>query len=177
MSDTLQGCGTHGCRIAEPVGQGVNGGCCCDEREIRRALSRYRKLAGERLAEVARLEGELLRVTEEREDFRTRWTKASAETREVREHVAQLEAMLPDDLRVCWSCKEGGASPDGYVVAAKQTVRDEDGNLWCEECADSFEPDEDATAPAAGSEATVSYPLSVLDEGEAPEVGRYGDEE
>jgi hypothetical protein len=34
-----------------------------------------------------------------------------------------------------------------------------------------------ATAPAAGSGGAVTYPLSVLDEGEAPEVGRYGDEE
>lgn len=53
MDDVLQGCGTHGCRIAEPVGQAVNGGCCCDERAIRLALRYYRQRCAEMEGELA----------------------------------------------------------------------------------------------------------------------------
>lgn len=32
------GCGDNSCVIQRPSGMGTNGGCCCDERTLRRAV-------------------------------------------------------------------------------------------------------------------------------------------
>lgn len=34
----LVGCGDHSCVVAPPRGMGTNGGCRCDERDLRRAV-------------------------------------------------------------------------------------------------------------------------------------------
>lgn len=34
----LVGCGDHSCVVAPPNGMGTNGGCRCDERDLRRAV-------------------------------------------------------------------------------------------------------------------------------------------
>ena len=39
------GCGDSSCQVAQASGMATNGGCCCDERTLRRALAFYKRLA------------------------------------------------------------------------------------------------------------------------------------
>jgi hypothetical protein len=58
----VNGCGDHSCVVVRPTGMATNGGCRCQERELRRALTWYKRRAkfledtiAELKAEVARL--------------------------------------------------------------------------------------------------------------------------
>ena len=39
------GCGDSSCEVARPRGMATNGGCCCDERTVRRALRWWKRRA------------------------------------------------------------------------------------------------------------------------------------
>lgn len=41
----VAGCGDSSCQVAQSSGMSTNGGCCCDERTLRRALAFYKRLA------------------------------------------------------------------------------------------------------------------------------------
>jgi hypothetical protein len=41
----VAGCGDSSCQVAQASGMSTNGGCRCDERTLRRALSFYKRLA------------------------------------------------------------------------------------------------------------------------------------
>ncbi|MGK3981362.1 hypothetical protein WMF38_57725 [Sorangium sp. So ce118] len=70
------GCGDNSCEVRTPSGgMATNGGCCCDEREVRRALRFYKRLAlfrqetvREAREEAERLRGEVARLQAEREE-------------------------------------------------------------------------------------------------------------
>ena len=42
----VRGCGDNSCVVAKPGGMGTNGGCCCEARELRHALSFWKRRAG-----------------------------------------------------------------------------------------------------------------------------------
>lgn len=65
----VSGCGDNSCEVRTPTGMATNGGCRCDEREVRWALRHYKRLAlfrqgaiREARAEVQRLRGEVARL-------------------------------------------------------------------------------------------------------------------
>lgn len=41
----VKGCGDNSCQVAQPRGMATNGGCRCEERELRRALQWYKRRA------------------------------------------------------------------------------------------------------------------------------------
>ncbi len=41
----VAGCGDSSCVVAQASGMSTNGGCCCDERMLRRALAFYKRLS------------------------------------------------------------------------------------------------------------------------------------
>lgn len=73
-----------------------------------------------------------------------------ARVEQLERHVKQLEAMLPEKLDVCVSCKEGDCDPDDYIHGRAQLIgEDEDlGGLVCEGCVDAYRENEERTAGA-----------------------------
>jgi hypothetical protein len=41
----VAGCGDSSCQVAQASGMSTNGGCCCNEHTLRRALAFYKRLA------------------------------------------------------------------------------------------------------------------------------------
>jgi hypothetical protein len=39
----VSGCGDNSCEVQQASGMATNGGCCCDERTVRRALRFYKR--------------------------------------------------------------------------------------------------------------------------------------
>ncbi|MGK3995145.1 hypothetical protein [Sorangium sp. So ce1024] len=61
----VSGCGDNSCEVRTPSGGMVtNGGCCCDEREVRRALRYFKRLSLFRQETIRELvaEAEMLRM-------------------------------------------------------------------------------------------------------------------
>jgi hypothetical protein len=58
----VSGCGDNSCGVRTPCGMATNGGCCCEEREVRRALRWWKRVAAfreETIREMAQREAEL----------------------------------------------------------------------------------------------------------------------
>jgi hypothetical protein len=58
----VNGCGDNSCEVRAPRGMATNGGCRCEERELRWALRYYKRLAAFREETVREVRAEVERV-------------------------------------------------------------------------------------------------------------------